>query len=201
MGKIDVKLLIQFVMFVFLSLFATACSITHKVHEDYSQYLYNNVGRNYLTKTNIDTWYSLSPSTEKHRYEFRSALVGYANLWVVEFGEILDKTMQSKDVKDAFYRIEKYTSVDVDGNLIVFDLLGYSFTDFGAHIEMKVSFVANKKLIFEKIYKSDGKTQGAKMFWGGVFAMKNAIQQSTKLALDEILRNFMVDIVKYSVLR
>ena len=31
------------------------------------------------------------------------------------------------------------------------------------------------------------------MFWGGSFAMKNAIQQSTKLALDDILLEFIQD--------
>jgi hypothetical protein len=34
------------------------------------------------------------------------------------------------------------------------------------------------------------------MFWGGVFAMKNATQQSTKLALDKILGDFIQDINK-----
>lgn len=32
------------------------------------------------------------------------------------------------------------------------------------------------------------------MFWGGVFAQKNAVQQSTKLALDEILRQLIADL-------
>ena len=32
------------------------------------------------------------------------------------------------------------------------------------------------------------------LFWGGVFAQKNAVQQSTKLALDEILRQLITDL-------
>jgi hypothetical protein len=47
---------------------------------------------------------------------------------------------------------------------------------------------------FSGSYQEDGKTQGAKMFFGGAFAMKNAIQQSTKLAIDQILRKLIYDI-------
>ena len=47
--------------------------------------------------------------------------------------------------------------------------------------------------LFSKAYQVEGQSQGGKMFWGGPFAMKNAIQQSTKLALDEILRDFIAD--------
>ena len=32
------------------------------------------------------------------------------------------------------------------------------------------------------------------MFWGGAFAMKNAVQQSTKLAIDNILRQLIADL-------
>ena len=48
--------------------------------------------------------------------------------------------------------------------------------------------------VFEKTYMVDGETQGAKMFWGGVFAMKNAVQSSTKVALDEIFRQLILDL-------
>ena len=32
------------------------------------------------------------------------------------------------------------------------------------------------------------------MFWAGAFGMKNAVQQSTKLALDEIIASFLADL-------
>ena len=34
-------------------------------------------------------------------------------------------------------------------------------------------------LIFDKSYRGEGDTQGGKMFWGGAFAMKSAIRQSS----------------------
>jgi hypothetical protein len=53
------------------------------------------------------------------------------------------------------------------------------------------------QVVFSKTYTQDGKTQGGKMFWGGAFAQKNAVQQSTKLALDEILRQLISDLDTY----
>jgi hypothetical protein len=50
------------------------------------------------------------------------------------------------------------------------------------------------KKIFSKSYQESGKTQGGKMFWAGAFGQKNAVQQSTKLALDEILRQLITDL-------
>jgi len=49
-------------------------------------------------------------------------------------------------------------------------------------------------ILFENHYEATGRSQGGKMFWGGAFGMKNAIQQSTKLALDSILSRFMSDL-------
>lgn len=76
----------------------------------------------------------------------------------------------------------------------MFDLQKYEFTDFGAHVVLKASFERNGQQVFEKTYTASGETQGGKMFWGGVFAMKNAVQQSTKLATDDILRQLIADL-------
>ena len=37
------------------------------------------------------------------------------------------------------------------------------------------------------------------MFWAGPFGMKNAVQQSTKMALDEIIVSFLADVKAQSV--
>jgi hypothetical protein len=46
----------------------------------------------------------------------------------------------------------------------------------------------------EKTYYKTGISQGGKMFWAGAFGMKNAIQQSTKSAIDQILYLALSDI-------
>lgn len=38
---------------------------------------------------------------------------------------------------------------------------------------------------------ASGNTQGAKMFFGGAFGMKNAVQQSTKAPMDIIMGQFI----------
>ena len=121
-------------------------------------------------------------------------MVGYANLWIVEFGKILDQTVQSRDIQEAFGRLEKQNDRNAETNsLLIFDLVNYTFNDFGAHVELKVTQKKSGVEQFDKTYRADGRTQGGKMFWGGVFAMKNAIQQSTKYALDDIFRRLIED--------
>lgn len=44
------------------------------------------------------------------------------------------------------------------------------------------------------VYEDSGTGQGGKVFWGGGFAMKNALQQSTKAAADHSLRQYLSDL-------
>lgn len=173
----------------------SACSISHHVHEDYPEYLENNTGESKLPHSSGNYNYTATSETEQHRYEFRSAMVGYGNLWIVEFGKILDQTIKSKDVQKAFGKLEKQTNGDTNNDsLLIFDLINYTFNDFGAHVKLQITLKESGVEQFEKTYQADGKTQGAKMFWAGVFGMKNAIQQSTKHALDDIFKRLINDI-------
>ena len=171
------------------------CSIDHRVADDYNRYLINNIGGSNLPKTNLEADYHLTDFTKKHHYEFRSATVGYANLWIVDFGKILEETLKSQDIKEAFGRLSPAVGdLKTTDNLVLFDLQNYEFSDFGAHISLRISLFQFGQKVFNKVYGADGKSQGAKMFWAGVFGMKNAIQQSTKLALDQIFKDFIKDI-------
>jgi hypothetical protein len=169
------------------------CTIRHEIVRDYPQYLVNNAGESHLPTTGAASSYLIAPSTAAHHYEFRSALAGYNNLWVVDFGKLLDETLRSQDVQTAFGGLSAGADPAGKGTL-VFELQSYSFSELGAHVWMKVTLRRNGTDVFEKLYMVDGETQGAKMFWGGVFATKNAVQSSTKLALDEILRNLIMDL-------
>lgn len=182
-----------FLVFTIISLFSTGCSINHPVKDDYAQYLNKNSNKTSFPVTDVDAQYKLTPNTLDNKYEFRSALAGYANKWVVEFGQILDTTLQSSDVQHAFKRLEKNTSNNPNA-LLVFDLENYSFTDFGAKVALKVTYQRDNSTVFEKTYRASGITQGGKMFWGGAFGMKNAIQQSTKSAIDQILIELINDL-------
>lgn len=172
----------------------TACSINRPVADDYDTYLGNNVKTGNLPSAKIADKYYLPPATQAHHYEFKSVMGGYANTWVVEFGKVLDATMRSSDVVAALGNVSKAgNDKSGSGNTLVFELQRYSFEEHGAHIELAISIRNQKGEVFRKVYSADGRTQGGKMFWGGAFAMKNAVQQSTKLAMDDILTRFIRD--------
>ena len=175
-------------------LLSSACAINHAIHEDYPAYLTNNQGASSLPRTNLQASYTLTPRTEQHHYEFRSIAVGYGNVWIVEFGKILDQTLQSNDVQAAFGKLEKGTSGTDRANVIQFDLENYTFGDFAARVALRIALLRSGTEVFSKTYRADGKSQGGKMLFGGVLAMRNATQQSTKLALDSILRDFIEDV-------
>ncbi len=173
----------------------SACSIRHVVEQDYPQYLANNIGTANLPNTDKVSEYFLTPNTQTHSYEFRAVTTGYANLWIVEFGKMLDDTLMSTDVQKAFDGLQKVSERTSNSRgLLTFDLQSYTFQDFGAHVSLKISLSRLGQVVFSKTYTQDGKTQGGKMFWAGAFGQKNAVQQSTKLALDEILHQLISDL-------
>lgn len=170
-------------------------SCQHFIEKDYPEYLANNTGTANLPETDKASDYILTPNTQQHSYEFQAVSTGVANIWVVEFGKMLDDTLMSTDVQKAFGALQKVSDMSgSSSSLLIFDLQNYTFEDYGAHISLKISLIRSGREIFSKIYKQHGKTQGGKMVWGGAFAQKNAVQQSTKLALDEILRQLILDL-------
>lgn len=180
-------------------LLATGCSIKHPVADDYPQYLTNNQGSTRYPAGRIAESYQLPDQTENHRYEFRSAMVGYGHLWIVEFGRILDATMQSSDVVEALGVMNKLDPrMSPNGITIVFDLQNYAFSDFSAHLVLTILVKNGEGVFFKKTYIADGNSQGGKMFWGGPFGMKNAVQQSTKFALDRVIGEFIHDMKRNS---
>lgn len=169
------------------------CTIKHPVAKDYPQYLANNKGEFTLPKSTIEADYEIDAATETHRYEFRAATVGYAHLWIVEFGQMLDATLRSEDVQASFGKLSKVNGAQQNPGLLRFNLENYEFKNHMAHVSLNISLEQDGKTVLNKTYHAKGKSQGGKMFFGGPFAMKNATQQSTKLAVDDILREFLKD--------
>ena len=73
-------------------------------------------------------------------------------------------------------------------------MVDYKFEGFEARVKLNIKTTLNGKTIMHKTYYKKGNSQGGKMFWAGVFGMKNAIQQSTKSAIDQILYLALTDI-------
>jgi hypothetical protein len=179
---------------VAVMLFSGGCSIHHVIADDYSQYLANNEGRSTLPKTEYQAEYVLTPPTADHHYEFRAAMVGYAHVWVVDFGRMLEATLESRDVQAAFKKLTKAKGDKLSDDMTVnFGLIDYRFENFEATINLRISVSRGETVVFDKTYVETGLSQGGKMFWAGPFGMKNAIQQSTKTALDRILAQSLKD--------
>lgn len=171
-----------------------SCTIRHVIQSDYSEYLAKNTGTANLPKTDKASEYALTTKTQEFSYEFRAFLTGQANLWVVDIGKMLEDTLKSSDVQAAFGSLKKSESQATANGLLTFDLQSYAFEHFKANISLKVSYSQAGKVVFEKIYTKDGANQTGKMVAAGVFGQKNAVQQSTKLAIDAILRDLITDL-------
>ncbi len=178
-------------------LLAPGCTIEHHVADDYAHYLVNNEGGATLPFTGLRASYALSDATSQHHLEFRSFMAGHGNLWIVEFGNMLDATLQSTDVQRAFTELRRADTNTPPSNIIItFTLQDYTFEDHHAHVALAVRATSGASLLLEESYAADGASQGGKVFWGGVWAMKNAIQQSTKLAVDEIMGRLLADLIR-----
>src|SRR5690606_28074735 len=91
-------------------------------------------------------------------------------------------------------RVSEIRGQDHKTNALKLTLESYTFSGFNAHVALRAEYLRDGVPVINKRYQSDGVSQGGKMFWGGAFAMKNAIQQSTKLAVDEILKSLIADL-------
>lgn len=182
-----------FVLFALcgLSFIGSGC---HHLSNDFNKYVASNPVLMSSQKTSTETNYYLTEGTKNHIYKFRLFASGIANSWIVEFGKMLEMTLQSRSVQDAFGKLTRVDSESSEGNLLIFDLQKYEFDDFNAHITLKVTFMKNSKPALDKVYYADGRAQAGKMIWGGAMSTKNAVQQSTRYALTQILSELLNDL-------
>jgi hypothetical protein len=189
------KRISKILLLAVMGLTMSAC--TTVVTKDYDQYLAKNQNEAEYKKANVGKSYYLTPQTEKHSINIKSAMAGFANKWVLEFKDVADETVKSSDFQKAFGELQKTDEGGMkSARTLVIDLKNYEFYDKRAHIDLELAVKDKGKNVFKKTYKAKGPAQGGKMFWGGAMAMKNAVQQSTKHAMDKILTSFSKDAAK-----
>ena len=177
-----------------LSMLAISACTTY-IDEDYSQYLANNQGGVTYVAVGERAKYYIDGATKAHSLQVRSFTTDIANSWIVRFGKMLETTLRHGDVRLAFDSLSKTTTPDDgDGLVIAFKLINYAFEGFEAHVSVNVTVHENGRQILARTYQATGKSQGGKMHWAGAFGMKNAVQQSTKSAIDTILTNLVTDL-------
>jgi hypothetical protein len=180
------------VLFGFL---VSGCSINHPVAKDYDAHLEKYGDETSLPNSGFDSEYNIASETQGHRYQFRSATVGYAHVWIVEFGKILDKTLNSEYVQSAFGRLSKISTDSPTGdNLIEFELVNYEFKNYRAYTSLNIEVTNAGQKLLNKTYTSEGVSKGGQMWAAGPFGMKNATLASTKSSIDKILQEFLEDL-------
>lgn len=184
-----IPLLVVFVMAF------SGCSINHPVAKDYQAYINNDKYPRTLPESKVKSSYAIAEKTQNHSYEFRAASVGYAHVWIVEFGKILDTTLNAEYVQEAFDSSSKISN-KADSNQLTFELVEYTFENYQAYVTMDITLSKDEEKLFSERYTAVGVNQAGKMWSAGPFAMKNATLQSTKFAIDDILRDLINDLNK-----
>jgi hypothetical protein len=166
----------------------------HDATDDYAAYLDANEAELPFSQTGYEAQYHIAPQVRNHTYSFSSAMAGAANVWNVQFGTVLADTLESDNYRAAFTTLsETRETTPSEGLLFKYERANYRFINNRAEITLHIIVDKDGQRILDKKYSRNGITQTGKMFWGGVFTMNNAIQQSTKSALDQILTASLVD--------
>ena len=173
----------------------TGCSINHPVAKDYDQHLVKYGSETNLPSSDLEAEYSIATKTENHHYQFRAATVGYAHVWIVEFGKILDKTIKSDYVQSSFGKLKHRASTEViTGKQVIFELEKFEYKNYRAYTSMNIKVQDGDNEVLNKTYSSEGQSQGGQMWGAGPFGMKNATLKSTKSSIDQILEQFINDL-------
>lgn len=178
-----------------LAFLACLCACSVNTRNDYAGYLRNNAGEAAAFPfVGGDFCYSMTERTWAHRKEIKSWLGGIVNTWVVEFGPMLDATMRIGDAQASFRSLRPATGNNACVWSSEYDLVSYDFIDNRAKIRLAVRTCGPGGAGAAREYYAEGTPQLGKMYWGKNFAMKNAVQQSTKHAVDAILAAYYTDL-------
>jgi hypothetical protein len=80
---------------------------------------------------------------------------------------------------------------------LVLSVPSYTFENFRASVTVQAAaYGEGKRNRLQRTYSAQGDTQGVKMFWGGAFAMKSAIRQSSFDAFKQVFEQMRPDPVR-----
>jgi hypothetical protein len=146
----------------------------------------------------------IDPATLAMKSTIHSFMTGIVNEWVVEPGDML-KQVADIELPQMFSGYEFSTTLPQRGEqpkrvIVELKVPSYSFENFHANVTVAATvYDEDRTQILEKTYSAEGFTQGAKMFWGGAFAMKSAIRQSSFDAYKKVFEQLRTDIAAASV--
>ncbi len=131
----------------------------------------------------------------------KSWMTGIAHSWDAKPGQML-KQVADVEFPQMFSSYE-WTPVEKelpheDGALtLILTVPHYAFSDFHALVVVRAKAYRNiDHILLEKTYTKEGIRQGGKMFWGGAFAMKSAMRQSSFDAYKKVFAELRSDLLK-----
>jgi hypothetical protein len=139
----------------------------------------------------------MEKSLRSKMYYGRAASSGIANRWDVPVGDAVHEYALSY-LKNGFAAFSEVENGDIQSGyniLIRLTDINYYMEGQAAHCDL--TFIidnSSDKQVFTRSYHADGPSGFGRVFWGGAFAQKSAIRQSTHVVLETIFKNLMNDI-------
>jgi hypothetical protein len=139
-------------------------------------------------------------TTAAASYSFRAASTGVANLWVANYGEMLEQVadVELPQLVEIYRRSSEYLEPATgDKRLtLVLTVPSYEFRDYRAKMTIHAEgFGPGRTPIFSKSYSSEGDSEAGKMIWAGALGQKSAVRQSSLDSFREIFEQMRTDIV------
>ena len=134
------------------------------------------------------------------RVNIKSFMTGIAHNWNAMPGQML-KQVADTELPQLFkhYQFSHEYGEPQKGNprlTLVMTVPQYYFASFRASFTVRViAYGPGKVVLFDNTYSEVGIKQGGKMFWGGAFAMKSAMRQSSLDALKKIFIKLRMDLM------
>jgi hypothetical protein len=131
----------------------------------------------------------------------KSWMTGIAHSWEAQPGQML-KQVADVEFPQMFSSYEwtpvKKEFPSEEGALtLILTVPQYTFADFHALVTVRAkAYKKMDQILLEKTYTKDGIRQGGKMFWGGAFAMKSAMRQSSFDAYKKVFAELRADLLR-----
>lgn len=141
----------------------------------------------------------IDQQTLEKKVPIRAFMTGIAHSWEAEPGDML-KQVADIELPQMFSQYEfarAYKEPQLKWITLELAVPSYEFEEFRARVSVTATVSdAGKKQLLQKTYSAEGETQGAKMFWGGAFAMKSAIRQSSLDAYKKVFAQLRDDLAR-----
>jgi hypothetical protein len=177
-----------------LAVLATGC-ISHPVTFQDAKYVTD------AHKNNASIVAVIDQNTLSKKVTIHSFTTGIGNNWDALPGDML-KQVADIELPQMFGEYQFSTkdpapSGSGPGVVLALTLPDYKFANYHAYITVNaVCKARDGHLLFEKSYQQEGNAQAGKMVFGGAFAMKSAVRQSSLQAYRQIFTELRGDMQK-----